>query len=233
MDRSTQGRTPGHAPGRTPAQAPGHAPGRTPTRLPRTLALVVAALLALLFAGCMEYDAAIHVLSDGTVTVKERFAVDPEWVAEAGDTFQAARRLVDNIEHEGKRRGGKVTRFDNDSVYVDFTYPSLAAFARAWPDSSDEGKQWDRSLYYRLQDKSGTLDELILWRESPPDRSKMNANQRMPRFAFTVTTPVPAIRNNAHWQSGRTYGWRFTEKMTKPDSVLIVWPATSSPSSSP
>jgi hypothetical protein len=196
---------------------------------PRTLALLAALLLGLLAAGCLEYDAAIHVLADGSVTVKERFALDPEWVESAGDTFQAARRLVDNIETESKRRGGKVTRFADDSVYVDFTYPSLAAFARAWPDSSDEGKQWDRSLYHRLQDKSGPVDELILWREGPPDRSKMNANQKMPTFAFTVTTPVPAIRTNAHWQSGRTYAWRFTERMTKPDSVWVVWPAQTTP----
>ena len=192
---------------------------------PRTLAALVALAAVLLAAGCMEYDAAIHVLPDGSVAVRERFALDPDWVASAGDTFQAARRLVDNIASEGKRRGGKVTRYGDDSVYVDFKYPSLAQFARAWPDSSDEGKQWDRSLYHRLQDKSGPVEELILWREGPPDRSKMNANQKLPTFAFMVTTPVPAIRTNAHWQNGRTYVWRFTERMTKPDSVWIVWPA--------
>ena len=199
-----------------------------PRNTKRTLPLWAALVFAVLAAGCMEYDAAIHVLPDGSVTVNERFAVDPEWVEQAGDTFQAAHRLVNSIEHEGKRRGGKVTRFEDDSVYVDFTYPSLAAFARAWPDSDDEGKQWDRSLYHRLQDKSGPVEELILWREGPPDRSKMNANQRLPQFAFTVTIPVPAIRNDAHWQNGRTYGWRFTERMTTPDSVWIVWPAQTS-----
>ncbi|HKA25452.1 MAG TPA: hypothetical protein VKF80_10760 [Candidatus Eisenbacteria bacterium] len=197
---------------------------------PRTLAVLAALAFGLLAAGCMEYDAAIHVLSDGSVRVKERFALDPDWVSQAGDTFQAARRLVDNIESEGKRRGGKVERFGDDSVYVDFTYPSLATFARAWPDSSDEGKQWDRSLYHRLQDpKTGPSEELILWREGPPDRSKMNANQRMPTFAFAITIPVAATKSNAHWQVGHTYGWRFTERMTKPDSVWLVWPAQTSP----
>src|SRR5262249_48896641 len=196
---------------------------------PRTLAVLAALAFGLLAAGCMEYDAAIHVLSDGSVRVKERFALDPDWVSQAGDSFQAARRLVDNIVAEGKRRGGKVERFGDDSVYVDFSYPSLAVFARAWPDSSDEGKQWDRSLYYRLNEKTGPVDELILWRESPPKKGTNNANQRMPTFVFTVTTPVPAIRNNAHFQSGRTYAWRFTERMTHPDSVLVAWPAQGTP----
>lgn len=195
----------------------------------RTLALVAAAVIGLAAAGCMEYDAAIHVLGDGTVTVKERFVVDQDWVAMAGDSFQAAHRLMQNIVSEGKRRGGKVERFGDDSAYVDFSYPSLAAFARAWPDSSDEGKQWDRSLYYRLQEKTGPVDELILWRESPPAKGTTNPNQRMPTFVFTVTTPVPAIRNNAHFQAGRTYAWRFTERMTHPDSVLIAWPAQGAP----
>ena len=191
----------------------------------RGAAALAAAAIGLAAAGCMEYDAAIRVESDGRVAVHERMVLDPDWVAEAGDTFQAAHRVVGSMEKEGKRRGGKVTRFGDDSVHVEFEYPSLSAFARAWPDSGDEGKQWDRSLYHRIQDSGGPAEELILWRQSPPDRSKETAHQTYPVLAFTVTLPVSATRQNAHWVSGRTYGWRFTERMTKPDSVWIVWPA--------
>jgi hypothetical protein len=187
-------------------------------------ALAVAAI-ALATAGCLQYDAAIRVASDGKVAVHERMAVDPEWAEEAGDTFQAAERVITQMVLEAKKRGGKVERFGRDSVHVDFEYRSLASFARAWPDSADEGKQWDRALYRRLQDPAGAMEQLILWRQSPPDRSKETQHQRYPVLSFTVTLPVPAARQNAHWSAGRTYGWRFTEKMTKPDSVWIVWPA--------
>jgi hypothetical protein len=186
---------------------------------------LAAAVVGLAAAGCMEYDAAIRVAPDGHVAVHERMAVDPEWAAEAGDTFQATHRVVNSMESEGKRRGGKVTRFGDDSVHVDFQYSSLAAFARAWPDSADEGKRWDRSLYRRLSDPTGPAEELILWRQSPPDRSKETQHQVYPVLSFSVTLPMPATRTNAHWTSGNTYGWRFTERMTKPDSVWIVWPA--------
>lgn len=184
-----------------------------------------AAVLALAGAGCMEYDAAIRVAPDGKVAVHERLALDPDWKAEAGDTFQAAERVITQMAQEGKRRGGKVERFGDDSVHVAFDYASLASFARAWPDSADEGKQWDRAVYHRLQDSTGPAEELVLWRQSPPDRSKRTQNQRYPVLGFTITLPVPATRQNAHWVSGRTYGWRFTERMTHPDSVWIVWPA--------
>lgn len=191
----------------------------------RSLAALGAATLALAAAGCMEYDAAIRVAPDGRVAVRERLAVDPEWVEQSGDSFQAADRVITQMAAESKRRGGKVERFGDDSVHVEFAYASLASFARAWPDSSDEGKQWDRSLYRRRQDPTGPAEELILWRQSPPDRSKKTQHQRYPVLAFTVTLPVPATRQNAHWSAGRTYGWRFSESMTKPDSVWIVWPA--------
>jgi hypothetical protein len=69
------------------------------------------------------------------------------------------------------------------------------------------------------------LDELVLWREGPPD-SAQRAGRSSPVLTFWVTPPAPPVRHNAHAVVGQTYGWRFTSRMTAPDSVWIVWPAT-------
>lgn len=178
----------------------------------------------------MIYDADIRVARDGSVRVSERVVVDPDWKATYGDSLQAAERLINGYAKEAKQRGGKdVKTFDSDSARAEFRYPSLAAFVRAWPDSSDNGKRWDRSLYRRLTGSSGPEEELILFRMSPPDRSKEVKNQRYPVLRFYVTPPAPALRHNAHKVVGGTYFWRFTENMSAADSVWIVWPATPAP----
>jgi len=194
----------------------------------RAAILLVAAGLTLATTGCMYWDADIRVARNGSVTVQERATIDPEWKAEIGDSLQAVEKVMKRYVAEAKKRGAKVKAFGSDSARADFQYPSLAAFARAWPDSSDEGKRWDRSLYHRLAGETGPLDELILFRQSPPQRTKQSADQRYPVLTLRVTPPVPAVRHNAHAVQGSTYYWRFTEKMTRPDSVWIVWPASES-----
>jgi hypothetical protein len=193
----------------------------------RTPGGAAAALLGLLLccAGCVFYTAEIHVARDGSVRVVEHLAIDPDWKASIGDTLQAAEQLLNRYRKEARLRGGKVLSASEDSVVMEFHYRTLAAFARAWPDSGDEGQRWDRSLFRRRTEDGRAVDELILWRQGPPDSSQA-AKRPNPMFTFWVTPPVPPIHNNAHAVNGAAYGWRFTARMTAPDSVWIVWPAT-------
>ncbi len=199
--------------------------GSAPTR-GRRLGLIALAGLVLCFSGCILYTADIRVARDGSVLVRERVALDPEWKASVGDTLQAAERVLQRYKDETKVRGGKVLASDADSVLAEFHYRSLAAFAHDWPDSADEGQQWDRSLYRRRQENGRPVDELILWRMSPPDRSRDLSQRRYPVLTFWVTLPAPPLHHNAQVVRDGTYGWQFTEKMAAPDSVWIVWPAT-------
>jgi hypothetical protein len=188
-------------------------------------AVALAALLVGL-AGCFYYDADIRVAPDGSVLVHERIRIDQEWKAVVQDTLQAAERVIQRYVSEARVRGGRVVGFGSDSATAEFRYPSLAAFDRAWPDSSDHGQQWDRSVYRRGHEGGQATDELILWRMSPPERSTKQAKQRYPVLTFWVTPPAAPLRHNAHLSRDGTYGWRFTDQMTTPDSVWIVWPAT-------
>jgi len=196
------------------------APG--PRRWPAVAAL--AALLAGL-AGCFYYDADIRVAPDGSVRVRETLRLDPEWKASIGDTLQAAERVLGRYVEEARGRGGRIVANAGDSAVAEFRYPSLRAFDRAWPDSSDHGQQWDRSVWRRGEVDGQATDELILWRMSPPKPSDKPGKQRQPVLTFWVTPPAPPLRHNAHATRGGTYVWRFTEQMTAPDSVWIAWPA--------
>jgi hypothetical protein len=188
----------------------------------------VAALAGLLvgLSGCFYYTADIRIAANGSVLVREHLRVDPQWKDEIQDTLQAAEKVLLQYTEEARTRGGKIVELAGDSAVAEFRYPSLALFDRAWPDSSDHGQQWDRSVFRRGREDGKAVDELILWRMSPPDRSAKKPAQRLPVLTFLVTPPAAPLRQNAHWSSGGTYGWRFTENMTAPDSVLIVWPAT-------
>jgi hypothetical protein len=188
-------------------------------------ALALAALLVGL-AGCFYYDADIRVTPEGAVLVRERLRIDPEWKASVQDTLQAAERVILRYIDEARARGGRITAAGGDSAAAEFRYPSLAAFDRAWPDSADHGLQWDRSVYRRGREAGKPTDELILWRMSPPERPSQPGQQRYPVLTLWVTPPAPPLHHNAHFVQDGTYGWRFTEKMTAPDSVWIVWPAT-------
>lgn len=193
---------------------------------PRRLAAAVLGLLVLVTAGCIRYSADIRVAPDGKVLVREQVRVDQEWKAEVKDTLQAAGQVMDQYVLEARQRGGRVLSVTADSALVEFSYPSLQAFARAWPDSADEGQQWDRSLYRRRKADGQAVDELILWRMSPPDRTRERPNQRYPVLTFWVTPPAPPVHENSHFSRDGVYGWRFTEEMGVADSVWIVWPAT-------
>lgn len=188
----------------------------------------VAALAALIvgLSGCYHYDADIRVARDGSVTVRERLRIDPEWKAAVQDTLQAAEQIMRRYVAEVRDRGGRVVASGGDSAVAEFRYRSLADFDRAWPDSSDQGQMWDRSVYRRGAEGGRATDELILWRMSPPDRSQAAAGRRNPVLTFRVTLPAAALHHNAHVVRDGVYCWRFTEQMAAPDSVWIVWPAT-------
>jgi hypothetical protein len=206
-----------------PASTATARPAPGPRRWPAVAAL--AALLAGL-AGCFYYDADIRIARDGSVRVRETLRIDPEWKATIQDTLQAAERVLGRYVEEARGRGGRIVADAGDSAVAEFRYPTLAAFDRAWPDSSDHGQLWDRSVWRRGQVDGQRTDELILWRMSPPKPSDKPGQQPQPVLSFWVTPPVPPLRHNAHVVRGGTYGWRFTDKMTAPDSVWIAWPAT-------
>jgi hypothetical protein len=206
-----------------PATAAASRPGPGARRWSAVVALT--ALLVSL-AGCFYFDADIRVAANGSVVVRERMQIDPEWKADVQDTLQAAERVIQRYVAEARARGGRIVATGGDSAVAEFRYPSLAAFDRAWPDSSDHGQQWDRSVYRRGREGGRATDELILWRMSPPDRTKGTANQRYPVLTFWITPPAAPLHHNAHATRDGAYGWRFTDQMTAPDSVWIVWPAT-------
>jgi hypothetical protein len=190
--------------------------------------LTIVAGLAIAAIGCVRYDAVVRVAKDGGVQVAEKVIIDPAWREEVQDTLNASKQVIDKYSKEARARGGVVKVFGSDSATAEFRYASLAAFARGWPDSTDDGQAFDRSVYHRLQEEGAALDELILFRMSPPDArtKKQQQGQRQPVLRFAVVPPGTPLRHNAHHVSGDTYWWQFTDAMQKPDSVWIVWPAT-------
>jgi hypothetical protein len=196
----------------------------TGSRTAKGLALI--ALLALTAVGCVRFEAAIRVDKNGGVQVTEKVAVDEEWRATIQDTMNASKQVIDQYVKEARLRGGSVKASGTDSARADFRYPSIAAFARSWPDSSDDGQLFDRSVYHHLNENGVELEELILFRMSPPDPKERQRlqNQKMPVLRFAIVLPTTPVRHNAHHVSGQTYWWQFSETMTKPDSVWLVWP---------
>lgn len=185
-------------------------------------------LVLILLTGCLNYDVHIRVEEDG-VTVVERLIMDPDWVETVGDTMEASQQVIERYAKEVKERGGKVKTFGRDSAHATFHYDSLEQFAYAWPDTTDNRARYDRAVY-RQQTRGDTLcHELVLFRMSPPDREKDLPKQKYPTLTFTIYLPVEAVQNNADRVIGTTYWWRFSETMTEPDSVHLVWPAVSGP----
>ncbi len=193
-----------------------------PSRHPASALAVAGAVL--LSAGCLQYVARIGVQRDGSVVVSEKMIPDAEWRADAGDSTGATRNLVAQYVEEARERGGEATAYGLDSATAVFRYPSLAAFADGWPDSADNRSVWDRSLYRRTVVHGKPCEELVLFRMSPPDPSAKMPNQRYPVLGFVLELPVPAETTNAHARDGARYAWRFTERMTRVDSVWVAWP---------
>lgn len=187
--------------------------------------LLAAAAVMLAAAGCIHYTARISVGPDGAVTVKELIVPDREWRAEAADSLGATQNLIKEYVDEARTRGGEAKGYGLDSAVAVFRYPSLAAFARSWPDSADNRSQWDRCVHRRVQHDGRDCEELVLFRMSPPDPREKLPNQRNPVLDFVLELPAEAETTNAHAVSGRRYGWRFTEQMQRVDSVWVVWPA--------
>ena len=187
-------------------------------------AALFAAITALTASGCLHYQVQIDVAADRSVTVREKIVPESAWRMEAGDTSGATDNVLDQYVKEAIERGGETKRYGRDSATAAFRYPSLEAFVHAWPDSSDNDAFWDRSLLRHKRMDSRDCDELVLFRMSPPDPSKALPNQRYPTLGFTITLPAPAETTNAHSRRGTEYAWRFSERMTRVDSVWVVWP---------
>ena len=190
----------------------------------RLAALGILALAPIFFSGCITYIAQIDIDPKGNVVVTERIAIDPVWRAQVSDSMNATVQIIERYRKEAKERGGKVKTFASDSARAVFRYKSLGDFVYNWPDTSENRSRWDRSLHRTYTHDDTTYEELVLFRMSPPDRSKELPNQKYPVLFFSITPPVPASQHNAHRVMGATYQWRFTEDLAEADSVLISWP---------
>jgi hypothetical protein len=186
-------------------------------------------LILITLTGCLHYDVHIRVDEAEEVTVSERIVMDAEWVESVGDTMEASRQVIERYGQEAKERGGKVETFGRDSAHAMFRYDTLAEFAQAWPDTADNGSRWDRAVHRQRTQGDTLLNELILFRMSPPDPNKRLPNQKLPTMTFTLYLPMPATDHNAHREMGNTYWWQFTEAMSAPDSVYLAWPAKTAP----
>ena len=195
--------------------------------------LAILATLAMAGLGCVRFDAVIRIAPTGDVRVSEKVAIDPAWREEIADTMNASKQVIDQYAREARQRGGVVKTFGTDSATAEFRYASLRLFSRSWPDSSDDGQAFDRSVYHHFDENGKALEELILFRMSPPDertrKQQKEQGQRLPVLRFAVVPPVTPVRHNAHHVTGNTYWWQFTETMAKPDSVWIVWPSGANP----
>ena len=194
-------------------------------RFPVRIGAALAALaVSLAITGCLHYQVQIDVGGDGAVVVRELVVPDPAWRQEAGDSSGGTANLLSQYASEVATRGGEAMRYGLDSATAVFRYPSLSAFARDWPDTTDNRSLWDRSLYRRARYDSRICEELVLFRMSPPDPTKALPNQRYPVLSFVLTLPVAAETTNAHSRRGTSYAWRFSQNMTAIDSVWLAWP---------
>jgi hypothetical protein len=180
----------------------------------------------ILLTGCLNYDVHIRV-EDDEVTVVERIVMDPEWVESVGDTMEASKQVIERYAKEVKERGGKVKTFGRDSAHAEFHYDSLEEFGYAWPDTNDNRALYDRAIYRQRTQGDTLFHELVLFRMSPPDPDKKVQRQKYPILTFTLYLPATAVQHNADREIGTTYWWEFTEHMTEPDSVHVIWPTVS------